>query len=83
MLSPAVTGLGLVATALCAHLMDATELWGHAPFFTYVDRWMTPLTDQQRKATRAVIGDSIERFPHGSAGSTFTRLMWQAYRGGR
>ncbi len=74
------TSGSFVPAALAAHLMRATELWKHAPYFHYVERWMTPMNSKDRSTARARVGSLVDSFPQGGAGSKFADEMWARYR---
>lgn len=58
------TANGWVGAALCAHLLNAVDLWNHPAFFDYMDWYMSFIPKGSWKRSW----------------STFTELMWDLYR---
>jgi hypothetical protein len=74
------TSFAWVGAALCAIILDARAHWDHAPFFHYVERWMTPMLPGDRALSRQITGPNVDWFPHGHTGSDLVTRMWDAYR---
>ncbi len=71
-----------VGMALAARLMGAEELWDHAPFFDYVERWMTQEeTEVHRQALLQYNIDTSGWAGQGSSRSSFVDEMWAKYSG--
>jgi hypothetical protein len=67
--------------ALAAHSMNLVQDWAHAPFFDYVDRWMTE-DGAGESADLDAAGLSplaVSKSP-GQASSDFVEALWAAYR---
>ncbi len=63
-----------VGQALSAHLMSAEELWGHDPFFNYVDSWVESGNPGYSE------DESLYRYNIYTYGNSFIRYMWERYR---
>lgn len=72
--------------ALAAITMSAQASWNHAPFFDYVDRWMTEPDTQNKADAEAFWSPPPPATPvslgpgGGSAYSDFVEAMWAAHR---
>ena len=73
------TALSWVGTALSARMMHAEEVWDHAAYFDYVDRWMTEDDAKQLADIKAHYGKA-PRVKQGETWSKFVTEMWQTYR---
>ncbi len=74
------TSFSWIGSALCAHIMGATENWNWEPFFHYVDRWMTPMHSNDQSLVANVVGNTVIWFPHTDTRSSLVTEMWDAYR---
>jgi hypothetical protein len=79
------TSLAWVGQALAARLMHAERIWDHAPFFDYVDRWMTEDDTKAIEEIKRVKGwdYSAGWARQGQAWDPFVNKMWSKYRWAR
>jgi hypothetical protein len=69
------TSSSWVGTALAARYMKAVKVWGHDPFFDYVDRWMRE--DDPHAAARGKIKRPSQET---TTFDPFVTSMWKRYR---
>ena len=69
-----------VAEALAARLIAGVEArWSHAPFFAYVDRWMTEDDAAALRSIEEQIGKDYSSLPQRRAWDAFATAMWRRY----